>query len=139
MVGGAEGPAQHQPGVGLVFLGHLPFLLLCGLSTTSALPWCPLLGSDESPRPHPEAEPACAAAWVCCVLSRQVWQDEVNGVQVHFSNICKLLSVTAKDKVLGRKHQVFCCFSLAFASHIHLFTQSFRWKKPVQRKPSFFP
>lgn len=31
---------------------------------------------------------------------------------MHFSNICKLLSVTAKEKLLGRKHQVFCAFLL---------------------------
>lgn len=55
---------------------------------------------------------AWGAAWGAVFCQGRSGRTEVNGVQVHFSNICKLLSVTAKEKLLGRKHQVFCAFLL---------------------------
>jgi hypothetical protein len=76
----------------------------------------PLLGSDESPRAHPKAELAArlpVAAWGAAFCQGGSGRTEVNGVQVHFSNICKLLSVTEKEKLQGGGTRVsvpFSCF-----------------------------
>lgn len=76
------------------------------------LPWHTLLGSEESPRPHPKAETACGAGLGAAFYQGTSGSTEVNQVQVHFSNMCKLLSVTAKSKLSGEETPVFLyCFS----------------------------
>lgn len=123
MRGRAEGPAQlsARPWVRAGFSGPAPgtasFPLpswalaragsAAGFSSAPALAHA-LWGSDKSPRPHPEAETACGAAPGAAFYQGKSGSPKVNRVQVHFSNICKLLSVTAKSKLSGRKHQVFC-------------------------------
>lgn len=76
------------------------------------LPWHTLLGSDESPRTHPKAETACGAGLGAAFYQGMSGSTEVNQVQVHFSNMCKLLSITAKSKLSGEETPVFLyCFS----------------------------
>lgn len=51
--------------------------------------------------------------------------SEVNRVQVHFSNICKLLSVTAKNKLLGEEARgVFLVVVVLALTHMHPFSCS---------------
>lgn len=55
--------------------------------------------------------------------------SEVNRVQVHFSNICKLLSVTAKSKLLGEEARGVFLAVVAFLfllalTHMHPFSCS---------------
>lgn len=58
-------------------------------------------GVRQKPQPHPKAETACGATLGAAFYQGKSGSPEVNRVQVHFSNTCKLLSVTAKSKLLG--------------------------------------
>lgn len=135
MSGRAEGPGQlsARPWVRAAFSGPAPGMAsLClpswaltrgvsaaGFSSAPALVHA-LWGSDKSPRPHPEPETACGAAPGAAFYQGKSGSPEVNRVQVHFSNICKLLSVTAKSKLSVRKHQVFCIAFLLFPALAHV-------------------
>lgn len=53
-------------------------------------------GLDKSPRLHPTAETAHGATLGAAFCQGKSGSTEVNQVQVHFSNTCKLLSVTTE-------------------------------------------
>ena len=85
----------------------------------------------------------------CCVLSRQSGSTEVNQVQVHFSNTCELLSVTAKSNLLGeetpgfRNTLLFSSSAWLSCTSIHPSSwparYSVRGRKLRRRKSSFLP
>lgn len=139
MTSGPEGPAQlsARPWVRAGFSGpspgtpsHLPsWGLDCAASADGFGP-APAIahvtGSDKSPRPHPTAETACGATLGAAFYQGKSGSTEVNRVQVHFSNTCKLLSVTAKSKLLGEETPGFLCyFSPLLGSHAQPASQPF--------------
>ena len=93
---------------------------LCCVSSWLRLCLCPgphPVGSDTSPRPHPEAETSRGAAVGAAFYQGKSGSPKVNRVQVHFSNICKLLSVTAKNKLSGEETPGFLYCSSPPSSH----------------------
>lgn len=138
MIGGTEGPTQlpARPGVRTGFWAFLrhpttppPQAWTSAASAEGSgpsPPWHNLLGSDKRPRPHPKAETACGAALGAAFHQGRSGSTEVNRVQVHFSNICKLLSVTAKNKLLGEETPGFLLLFFSFAFHTHPSIQLFR-------------
>lgn len=121
MIGGV---APARAGVEHLCLGHLPFPSFAARVLKSphlalVLPGhgAPCWGQIKVPDPIlRQSQPAawgsaCAAAWGAVFYQGRSGRTEVNRVQVHFLNICKLLSVTAKGELLGRKLQGFCCSS----------------------------
>lgn len=115
MIGGV---APARAGIEHLCLGHLPFPSFAARvpSLHTWLWFCPAMAPPAGVRlkvPDPilrQSPPAawgsaCAAAWGAVFYQGRSGRTEVNRVQVHFSNICKLLSVTAKGELLGRKLQ----------------------------------
>lgn len=132
MIGGPGGSPQlpARPWVRTGFLGLLGHFVqpssswnldsASAASSALPLPWHTLQGSDTNPRPRLKAGTACGAALGAVFHQCRSGSTEVNRVQVHFSNICKLLSVTAKSKPLGEETRFLVAFLFLLAlAHFH--------------------